>query len=56
MANDNFLIDGIRTMSGWEEYAEGKVGIEADFGKYCKPGDFVSQDIYDYFLDILPPV
>lgn len=56
MANDKFMIDGVRTMSGWEEYAEGKVGIEADFGKYCKPGDFVSQDIYDYFLNILPPV
>lgn len=56
MANDKFMIDGVRTMSGWEEYAEGKVGIEAEFGKYCKPGDFVSEDVYDYFLNLMPPI
>ena len=42
--------DIIKTMSGWED-------SDADsFMDYCNPGDFVDDDIVDYFLNVVPPV
>lgn len=55
MENNNITIDlvtlDVKSMDGWEEFQGGK-----DFTDYCNRGDYVSEDIYDYFLNILPPV
>lgn len=40
---------GPKSMQDWEES-----GLE-DFGDYFLPGDTVTEDVYDNFLDILPP-
>lgn len=45
----------IKTIKGWEKYADEHSGENTDWGAYCKPGDIVGEDVYDYFLDILPP-
>lgn len=38
----------IKTLKGWEE--SGK-----NWDDFCKPGELVDEDIYWYFLNILPP-
>lgn len=38
----------IKTLKGWEE--SGK-----NWDDFCKPGDLVDEDVYWYFLNILPP-
>ncbi len=43
----------IKTMAGWHEFAE--KNSNGSWDKYCKPGDLVGEDVYDYFLDVLPP-
>lgn len=43
----------VKTLAGWHEFAE--ENHNGDWGAYCKPGDFVDEEVYDYFLDILPP-
>lgn len=45
----------IKTIKGWEKYADEHSGENTDWGAYCKPGDIVGEDVYNYFLDILPP-
>lgn len=46
---------GIKTIKGWEKYADEHSGENTDWGAYCKSGDIVGEDVYDYFLNILPP-
>ena len=43
----------IKTLDGWHQFAE--ENKEGSWDKYCKPGDLVDEEVYDYFLDILPP-
>lgn len=43
----------IKTMAGWHEFA--KNNSNGSWDKYCKPGDLVDEEVYDYFLEILPP-
>lgn len=38
----------IKTLKGWEE-------SEKNWDDFCKPGELVDEDIYGYFLNILPP-
>ena len=38
----------IKTLKGWEE--SGK-----NWDDFCKPGELVDEDVYWYFLNILPP-
>lgn len=39
----------LKSIKGWEE-------SEADnWGEYCKPGELVGEDVFDYFLNVLPP-
>jgi hypothetical protein len=45
----------IKSIEGWGKYADEHRGENTDWDSYCKPGDLVSEDVYDYFLDILPP-
>ena len=39
----------IKTMAGWHEFAE--KNSNGSWDKYCKPGDLVGEDVYDYFLE-----
>lgn len=39
----------VKTMDGW--HASG-----LNFDEYCKPGDEVSEDIVEYFINVLPPI
>lgn len=48
------VMDGVKTMKGWQEYADSH-DRDGGFDSYCKPGDYVSEDIFDYFLNVLPP-
>jgi len=48
------LVDSVKTMDGWKAFADSNDG-KGDFDYYCKPGDYVSEDIFDYFLNVLPP-
>lgn len=43
----------MKTMKGWEEHAvvTGDRGLDS----YLKPGDFVGQDMVDYFANLVPP-
>lgn len=43
----------LKTIEGWHRFAEetGKSGWD----DYCRPGERVGEDVYDYFLDIVPP-
>ena len=43
----------LKTLQGWHEFAE--KNSNGSWDKYCKPGDLVDEEVYDYFLDILPP-
>ncbi|WP_417301078.1 hypothetical protein [Enterocloster sp.] len=45
----------IKTIKGWEKFADEHSGENTDWDAYCKPGDTVGEDVYDYFLNILPP-
>ena len=45
----------IKTIKGWGKFADEHSGENTDWGAYCKPGDIVGEDVYDYFLDIMPP-
>lgn len=38
----------IKTLKGWEE-------SEKNWDDFCKPGELVDEDVYWYFLNILPP-
>ena len=38
----------MKTLKGWEE--SGK-----NWDDFCKPGELVDEDVYWYFLNILPP-
>lgn len=55
MESNNITIDlvtlDVKSMDGWKEFQDGK-----DFTDYCNRGDYVSEDVYDYFLNILPPI
>ena len=39
----------IKTMAGWREHEAN------DFDGYVKPYDEISEDVYWYFLEVLPP-
>ena len=41
--------DKVKTIDGWH------ISGAEDFREYCFPGDEVSEEVVDYFLDILPP-
>lgn len=43
-----------KPLSGWDDFAE-KTG-KHNYEDYCKPGDIVDEESYDYFLNILPPL
>ena len=43
----------IKTLAGWHEYAE--THEKNGWDDYCHSGDQVDEEVYDYFLDILPP-
>ena len=43
----------IKTMSGWDVFAT-ETGKHS-FDDYCRPGDQIEEDMYDHFLNILPP-
>lgn len=43
----------IRTIAGWTEFA--KKNNDGNWDKYCKPGDLVDEEIYEYFLNVMPP-
>lgn len=45
----------IKTIKGWERFTDEHSGENTDWDAYCKPGDTVGEDVYDYFLNILPP-
>lgn len=49
---DHFGIQ-LKTMSGWDSFAE-ETG-KTSWDDYCRPGDFVYEDVYEHFLNILPP-
>lgn len=44
----------VKTIEGWNKFAleTGKTS----WGQYCLPGELISDDVYDYFLNILPPI
>lgn len=44
-----------KTIKGWEKFTDEHSGENTDWDAYCKPGDTVGEDVYDYFLNILPP-
>lgn len=46
--HSNFNVHGVKTRYGW--YNDGR-----GFDDYCKPGDKISERLYNYFLEILPP-
>ena len=39
----------IKSIKGWE------ASKHNSWGAYCNPGDLVSEDVFEYFLNILPP-
>ena len=43
----------MKTLKGWNEFAERTGNGSWDY--YAKVGDVVSEDITDYFMDIMPP-
>ncbi len=43
----------LKTLQGWHEYAE--KNSNGSWDNYCKPGELVDEEVYNYFLDILPP-
>lgn len=45
----------IKSIKGWQQFADEHKGENMDWDSYCKPGDLVSEDVYDYFLNILLP-
>lgn len=49
-ARSRYTAEPIKTLNGW--YSS---GIDK-FSDYCFPGDTVTEDIVDYFTNILPPV
>lgn len=42
-----------RPFKGWEAFSE-KTGRES-YTDYVKPGDYVDQETFNYFMDVLPP-
>ena len=46
-------MENIKTLKGWHEFAV--TNKRNDWHDYCKPGDEIDEEAYDYFLDILPP-
>ena len=44
----------VKTMAGWEEFAISHPA-KNDWDDYCRPGDSIDREVYDYFLNILPP-
>lgn len=40
----------MKSMKSWQESSAG------DFEEFFKPGDIVSQDVVDYYKNILPPI
>ena len=45
----------IKSIQEWERFANEHKGENTDWDTYCKPGDLVNEEVYNYFLDILPP-
>lgn len=45
----------IKSIKGWNQFAEEHSGENTSWDAYCKPGDLVDEEVYDYFLNILPP-
>lgn len=45
----------IKSIKGWNQYAEEHEEENTSWDVYCKPGDLVDEEVYDYFLNILPP-
>lgn len=43
----------IKTIEGWHRFSESS--DKHNWDDYCKCGDYVDEEVYDYFLDILPP-
>lgn len=43
----------IKTLKGWNEFAE-QTG-KYSWNDYARIGDIVSEDVTDYFMNILPP-
>jgi len=44
----------VKTMKMWDEFTE--ENPDSCFYDFCKPGDFVGLDIFNHFLDIMPPI
>jgi hypothetical protein len=38
----------IKTKKGWQESKQ-------DLSQYLQPGDIVDEDMFDYFLEVMPP-
>lgn len=45
----------IKSIKEWDRFADEHKGENTDWDSYCKPGDLVSEDVYEHFLNILPP-
>lgn len=43
----------LKTMNGWGKYAD--ENHDGSWDKYCKAGDLVDEEVYNYFLNVLPP-
>lgn len=43
----------VKSIEGWDEFAD-KTG-NMDWCDYAKPRDEITEEVYDYFLDVLPP-
>jgi len=47
------MMGEIKTLAGWGEFCE-ETG-KSSWGNYVSPGDLVDEEVYDYFLNVLPP-
>lgn len=43
-----------RSLKGWKAFSE-KTGKNS-YTDYVKPGDYVDQETFNYFMDVMPPV
>lgn len=45
----------IKSIKGWQKFADEHPGENTDWGTYCKVGDLVDDEAVEYFMNILPP-
>lgn len=43
----------LKTMDGWGKFAD--ENHDGSWSKYCKPSDLVDEEVYEHFLNVLPP-